>query len=347
LSSRPFCLQTEQRKKEKFMKLKMFIFAVTLIIALFFESQLQVQAGGLATPCVNGLQVEINGAPLPAHGGSITSIVWNWGDGQQAAQWNPASHVYSSAGNYTIIMTAYYDDGSSTSATGAVYVAQGVLSGCEALTISAGQGGSVSYLSSIGTNTVPPNSSKTLQSCYGGDFFLTANPNFAYSFSSWSASSGISQWAQQGFTEWIAVGSASQITANFSPFSINFSPNSVLYVENNNNSAGINTILELNSSGNIVRSISSSLFNALYANLVFDSNGNLYVANYSIGTILKVSPGGSVSTFATGFNEPNGLAFDGNGNLYVANWGSGTISEVTPSGNVSTFASGLGGYNSA
>ena len=50
-----------------------------------------------------------------------------------------------------------------------------------------------------------------------------------------------------------------------------------------------------------------------------------------------------VSTFASGFNQPDGLAFDSAGNLYVANVGNNTVSEVTPAGVVSTFASGFNG----
>ncbi len=75
--------------------------------------------------------------------------------------------------------------------------------------------------------------------------------------------------------------------------------------------------------------------------LAFDSAGNLYVANYNNNTVSQVTPAGAVSTFASGFNLPDGLAFDSAGNLYVANWTGGTVSEVTPAGLVSTFASGF------
>ena len=77
--------------------------------------------------------------------------------------------------------------------------------------------------------------------------------------------------------------------------------------------------------------------------LAFDAAGNLYVANAGNGTVSKVTPAGVVSTFASGFNDPVGLAFDAAGNLYVANAGNNTVSEVTPAGVVSTFASGFDG----
>jgi hypothetical protein len=49
----------------------------------------------------------------------------------------------------------------------------------------------------------------------------------------------------------------------------------------------------------------------------------------------------TVSTFASGFIYPNGLAFDTAGNLYVVNNLDFTVSMVTPGGAVSTFASGI------
>jgi sugar lactone lactonase YvrE len=76
--------------------------------------------------------------------------------------------------------------------------------------------------------------------------------------------------------------------------------------------------------------------------LAFDGTGNLYVANSGDGTVSEVTPAGVATTFASGFSDPQGLAFDGSGNLYVANGGNGDISEITPSGVVSTFA---GGFN--
>jgi hypothetical protein len=74
--------------------------------------------------------------------------------------------------------------------------------------------------------------------------------------------------------------------------------------------------------------------------LAFDAAGNLYVANTQTSILSKVTQAGVVSTFASG-DDPEGLAFGAAGNLYVANLGNSTVMEVTPAGVVSTFASGF------
>lgn len=75
--------------------------------------------------------------------------------------------------------------------------------------------------------------------------------------------------------------------------------------------------------------------------LAFDIYGNLYVSNYGSGIINKVSHSGVSAVFATGLVNPSSLAFDGAGNLYVSNYGGNTISKITPAGVVSTFATGF------
>jgi len=52
--------------------------------------------------------------------------------------------------------------------------------------------------------------------------------------------------------------------------------------------------------------------------MAFDSIGNLYVAS-SIGTVFKITPDGTKSTFVSGLNGAYGLTFDKGGNLYISN----------------------------
>lgn len=75
--------------------------------------------------------------------------------------------------------------------------------------------------------------------------------------------------------------------------------------------------------------------------LSFDLDGNLYVANYTTNVILKVTPAGNVSVFASGFNGPVDVVVDCIGTLFVSNYVGNSISKVTPQGVVSIYAIGL------
>jgi hypothetical protein len=71
--------------------------------------------------------------------------------------------------------------------------------------------------------------------------------------------------------------------------------------------------------------------------LAFDAQGNLYVSSTS-GAITRITPAGAGGSFASGLNSPVGLAFDNAGNLYAASYNLGTIYKIIPDGSVSTFA---------
>src|SRR6201993_150516 len=70
---------------------------------------------------------------------------------------------------------------------------------------------------------------------------------------------------------------------------------------------------------------------------------NLFAVDY--GIIDEFTPNGVRSTFASGLNNPLGLAFDSAGNLFVADTGhyagEGAIYKFTPTGVRTPFASGL------
>jgi hypothetical protein len=77
--------------------------------------------------------------------------------------------------------------------------------------------------------------------------------------------------------------------------------------------------------------------------MAFNNVGDLFVADASSGNIYKFTPGGAKSTFISGLSSPLALAFNSAGDLFEADAGSGNIYEFTPGGAKSTFASGLNG----
>ncbi|WP_052467062.1 IPT/TIG domain-containing protein [Psychroserpens damuponensis] len=102
--------------------------------------------------------------------------------------------------------------------------------------------------------------------------------------------------------------------------------------------------------GNSEGNLDNALFN--YPNgVVFDSQGNLFVADTGNHSIRKITPDGIVSTFAgstqgfadaTGtnamFNFPNLITIDSQDNLFIADTFNHKIRKITPNGEVSTFA---------
>jgi len=63
--------------------------------------------------------------------------------------------------------------------------------------------------------------------------------------------------------------------------------------------------------------------------LAFGPDGHLYISSRAEGTIYRVSPAGSVETFAEGLGIATGIAFDPEGALYVGDR-SGTIFKIRP-----------------
>jgi len=93
-----------------------------------------------------------------------------------------------------------------------------------------------------------------------------------------------------------------------------------------------------------------------------DPSGNVYIADSGNARIRKVTPGGTISTYAgngtAGYggdggsattaelNLPIGLVLDSAGNLYIADYGNNVVRKVTPAGTISTYAgSGVQGYS--
>jgi hypothetical protein len=109
------------------------------------------------------------------------------------------------------------------------------------------------------------------------------------------------------------------------------------------NGGGNNTIEKFTPSG-IGSVFASSVFSDPEINfpwaLAFDASGNLFVGNF-ISTIVRFTPSGTESSFATVPAEVEGLAFDNAGNLLIANGGGGSVLAIAPNGDQQTIVTGL------
>ena len=104
------------------------------------------------------------------------------------------------------------------------------------------------------------------------------------------------------------------------------------------------TILVYNKEGSLTRQFTVSGLPQV-GQLVFTNDETLVAVAGNLatgkGSIVKVSvETGKVTTFASGFELPNGIVTDQHGNLFVTDLLAGSVSKITPDGTVSTFASG-------
>lgn len=81
--------------------------------------------------------------------------------------------------------------------------------------------------------------------------------------------------------------------------------------------------------------------------LAFDQNNNLFVASFTGGTVSKISPEGSVTTFVSGLSGPFGVAFTDDSLIIGDNSnngnGPGVIKQATMSGNVTDLFKSIPG----
>jgi len=78
--------------------------------------------------------------------------------------------------------------------------------------------------------------------------------------------------------------------------------------------------------------------------IAFGPDGYLYTVNWHGGPhpeIMKISPGGKVTTFFTGLSRPSGIAFSPSGELYVADPGSGNLYKFDGDGKPTVVVTGL------
>lgn len=75
--------------------------------------------------------------------------------------------------------------------------------------------------------------------------------------------------------------------------------------------------------------------------IALDDKGNLYVTNWSGGTITKIDTDGNASTFADNVGSPSGLAFGPDGNLYASGFSQDEIYRISPEGEESVFVTDM------
>jgi len=73
---------------------------------------------------ISGTAVTINGVVIAPSGTALTGIDWNWGDGitQAGCGYFPETHDYAGAGQYTVVVTTTFSNGSQLEATETVSV---------------------------------------------------------------------------------------------------------------------------------------------------------------------------------------------------------------------------------
>lgn len=75
--------------------------------------------------------------------------------------------------------------------------------------------------------------------------------------------------------------------------------------------------------------------------MAYDDGGNLYVANWSAGTVVRFNPQGERAVFASGLSGPSGLAVSSKGDVYVASYNDDLVWRFTRNGDKAVFVRGL------
>jgi len=204
------------------------------------------------------------------------------------------------------------------------------------------------------TVIVPPNATS-------GTISVTANTLTTTSVSIFTVfDSQVSTFAGSGTSGLVnAVGTAAQFSA---PKGITKDASGNFYVADNKSVRKITP-------GGLVSTVATiSNLSSLLTGIALDAAGNIYVTDFGINIIWKISTSGVITNLAGGglqgsedgqgaaasFKYPSDLAVDGSGNVFVADLGNRKIRKITPGGLVSTFAgsdtasnydgTGLGSY---
>lgn len=105
--------------------------------------------------------------------------------------------------------------------------------------------------------------------------------------------------------------------------------------------SGNNRIVEIAANGTVTTPLTTASAPGLSGPMGVAVNAAgtiIYVANTGGNDVIEDN-NGVVSTLATGFSSPDGIAVDGNGNVFLADTGHSQIDEISPTGTVTRLAS--------
>lgn len=97
---------------------------------------------------------------------------------------------------------------------------------------------------------------------------------------------------------------------------------------------GNGNVNEYTPNGTLVGTFNDGTTSAFTTGMVFDSSGNLYVTNFSNGTISQLDTTGAVAnaSFISGQSSPESIVLDKSGNFFVGDASLGQINEYNSSG---------------
>ncbi len=148
------------------------------------------------------------------------------------------------------------------------------------------------------------------------------------------------------------IGSRTLIPSFNKPLGVGVDPAGNIYVGDTSNhlmrkltpAGEVTTLAGSKSVQNLVDGLgSAALFNGPRGILV-STTGDIYVADSNNNAIRKITPSGTVSTLASGFNYPVHLTEDSAHNIYVADFNNYMIQKIDTFGTVTPFAGTGAGF---